>query len=1682
MQKVATTNLKIPKKLLRKSFKWLGYALLGILLLFATIVLLIRTQWAQTKIIGYAAHYYQNKTGTALKIEKLYLTFNGDLLLKGLYAVDQKGDTLVYSQELQAGLSFKSLIDGNIHVSAINWNSLKTRINRAPNGRFSFDYIIDAFASEPQPADTSQSSMPEISIAPILFQDFDLHYLDSTLGMNAHLLLGKLTLKTDDIDLNNLHIALDELVIENTQASLTEFSPSTILEEATNHEIDTSTSADPIIEWQNISLQNVDLSYKSLGDSIKTHAHIGYFLSDGAKVDLGLKEIDLQRLQLSSSDIQLQMLATNAPTDSSKTKTATPKAAESFVWPDWKVAIAEVLLEENHLVYNLGIEIPKPQLFDADHLELSDFELGLKNIKVQPQLFALDVANMAFKERSGFEIKQFETIASFGNEGISAQNLNLQTAHNRFLADLSISYPHIDSLMADVMKTANLRASIKPSSLSIKDAFYFDDSLQYDSLMLQLAAQTVQLSGEVSGFVNDLNLAKVQVNAFENSQLNIDAQISGLPNIESLLLDIPNLQVQTNGSDLAQIAAPQGMAYPKSISLNSKLKGSFDDLLATLELKTSDGNATLKGQFSDLLDAPRAKGQLIAKHLNAAKYAENQDLAPVSFNMEFDASGSDLKSLVISSKMQFQQLAYNQVDYSKLNLQIDVKDQNAVLAIEHHQDYLDFTLLTKAFIDEVDSKAEMDLQLKIADLTTMKLDTNQLKMAFGLTAQFSGNADAFSAGIQLKNGEMKHSGNAFVIEPLTSQMSSAENETKFSISSGFANGKLSANESITTLFSSLESYLADAISSNSTKAPVANNNHLEMAAEFDIYESPFMQNVLAPGLTKMDTIKLSLDFKPAQDVLKLQLIAPNTVYIDMTLDSFEVFVDATNQGIIGKLSFVELLAEPVNIKATELNLALSDSNGQASFVIYDEVQQEVIYVAADITANGESKDIRFDAEHLTLNGEPWQINPENLVQIGDEVAFKDFDISRNKQRVSLQTDDVANALLVNFNAFDLAALTSILNAEQDIATGELNGKIRVEDIGELPAATANIQLNDLVLTDIKIGDLLLDVSNKGYDYYDLSLRLNGENINTTLLGNYTINESEQLIKAKLDIAKINMQLLEAFAPEYVNETAGYINGNFNIEGPVSDPIIDGSLGFANAKLTPRMLGTSFSINQQKIKADNKGLYFSNFTMVDVQGQSSVLRGTVGFEDLGNPSLNLTVSANNFQFLNAKKSQTEDYFGKGLVDIDAKIKGDVNLPKVNANLTLKSGTDITYEIPYTQAQIQEREGIVRFKNMKAPKSAFKDDEVATAPIEGIDLKTNIKIDPQTRFTIIIDPKTGDYLTVQGKANLSFNMEANGQMALVGKYEVNDGAYSMNLYELVKKEFDIIEGSSIVWTGDPLDADMDIIGEYSVLTSSVDLMANEIDLSNASTVNRYRQKLPFDVKLLIGGKILKPEIAFELDLPDNYKNTLDGTVYNRLLRLNENESELNLQVFSLIVFNKFLPSDVAAETGNRTSELARNSVSSLLSNQLNQLSDKYIKGVNLDFDLDSYTDYQSGAGQQRTDLNVSLKKNLFDDRLVLEVSSQVGVEGEETNSQVLGDISVEYLLTEDGQLRVKAYRENQFQDMVEGQVMITGLSILFAKEFDSVQELKKQRKEKRERRKEKRDENKSAPKGDAIIDED
>src|SRR5690606_11058248 len=135
----------------------------------------------------------------------------------------------------------------------------------------------------------------------------------------------------------------------------------------------------------------------------------------------------------------------------------------------------------------------------------------------------------------------------------------------------------------------------------------------------------------------------------------------------------------------------------------------------------------------------------------------------------------------------------------------------------------------------------------------------------------------------------------------------------------------------------------------------------------------------------------------------------------------------------------------------------------------------------------------------------------------------------------------------------------------------------------------------------------------------------------------------------------------------------------------------------------------------------------------------------------------------------------------------------------------------------------------------------------------------------------------------------------------------------------------------------------------------------------------------------------------------------------------------------------------------------SVSQVLSGQLNSFSNSLFggSGLELDFDLDSFQDYQEGTGQTRTQLNVNAQQSLFNDRLVVQVGSQMDVEGSsqasERGNPVFGNVSVEYLLTENGRYRLRGFRKNQFESVIDGQLIITGISVIFNREFNKFWEL-------------------------------
>ena len=101
------------------------------------------------------------------------------------------------------------------------------------------------------------------------------------------------------------------------------------------------------------------------------------------------------------------------------------------------------------------------------------------------------------------------------------------------------------------------------------------------------------------------------------------------------------------------------------------------------------------------------------------------------------------------------------------------------------------------------------------------------------------------------------------------------------------------------------------------------------------------------------------------------------------------------------------------------------------------------------------------------------------------------------------------------------------------------------------------------------------------------------------------------------------------------------------------------------------------------------------------------------------------------------------------------------------------------------------------------------------------------------------------------------------------------------------------------------------------------------------------------------------------------------------LNEDPSALNKQVFALLVLNRFIQENpFETETGG-TSTIIRSTVSKFLSSQINRLSNKVLPGIDLNFDIQSYDDYQTGQAKGRTQVEIGVKKQLFNERLSVQL---------------------------------------------------------------------------------------------------
>jgi hypothetical protein len=430
-------------------------------------------------------------------------------------------------------------------------------------------------------------------------------------------------------------------------------------------------------------------------------------------------------------------------------------------------------------------------------------------------------------------------------------------------------------------------------------------------------------------------------------------------------------------------------------------------------------------------------------------------------------------------------------------------------------------------------------------------------------------------------------------------------------------------------------------------------------------------------------------------------------------------------------------------------------------------------------------------------------------------------------------------------------------------------------------------------------------------------------------------------------------------------------------------------------------------------------------------------------------------------MNKPASRDALYYGTVILDCDIVVTGDQERPIVEMHAELEKGTNLTLVLPESELAVEERRGIVRFVDIVNPPTS-----ILSRPIAGsqgdstesirstIDLTSHITVTRDSKLRIVIDPAAGDSLVIQGDATLSFLVDPSGRITLTGQYEIVQGSYVLSFGGFLKREFAIEQGSSLKWLGSPYNADVDITAAYSVKAAVLDLIQDQLTGISDAERNKYKQEFPIQVHIIMRGKLLSPEIRFKLDLPPDKRGVLNGTVYAKLNELNGQESELNKQVFALLVLGRFLPEqplNVAGGNGG-ISGFARSSVSQLLSTQLNRLSERYIAGAHLAVGVESYEDYSTGSAEGRTQLQLALSKQLFDERVTVQVGGNVDVEGQRSQQKILnnfaGDVKVLYKLTEDGRWQMQVFRENSYEGAIDGQILKTGAGVVFMIEYDKL----------------------------------
>ncbi len=1671
----------LPKKkrtVVAKIANVLSYILVSIVLLFFLAIILIQTAPVQNFVRGKVQNYLQNKLKTKVEIGKLDISFPNSIVLKNVYIEDQTKDTLISGGQLKIDLDMLKLLTNEVQIKEINLENIIAKIKRVnADTVFNFQFIINAFMSNQK--DTSaihDSSSLKMTIDNVVINNARIIYQDVITGDDMNMFITHLDAPIKKFDPTHLYFDIPTFTLTGLKGYYYQNEP-------LKPKIDSALAravAKPGNYFQikntEILLKNIDVDYKSVPTNIFTSLKLSKLIAHPDNLDIKNGKYAFKDMMLDTSDIALLMSNTKAPP-----KTATQIQAKESL-PPFTFTSKDIKIAETHFRLDNSSMPVTHYGMDYGHLDINNLNITAANLLYNSDTTALTIKTASFKEKSGFVLNELNTDFLFTGTETLLKNLYIKTPGTVLRRDLAITYPSLEKL-AQNPASLILDLNIESSSVQLKDILTFAPALRTLPAFAN-PYQVWDLNGRVYGHMNDIHFNDLRFKGLSNTTMFVSGTLKGLPDPKKFVADVDFKYLNTGRKDILSLipkeSVPTAFTLPESISAFGKIKASLNDLVSDITISTSLGSAKLKGSLVNYSNPKLAKYDY-AVNANAIDLGtimkDKATYGILSATFKIKGSGFDPNTANAKTNGVINSIGYNKYTYKNIKFDGSIANGSYTANASVRDPNIDLS-----FVADGVFKGKYPSIRFTADIDSIKTQalhlTPQAIIYHGkIEGDFTNiDPDNLNGNLLITNSVLVNNGERTQLDSVRLFADNSNNQQLIRVQSQFLSAEIKGKYKLTQLADIIQQSIDPYFSLSNKK----NTNPVD-AHDFTITAKAFDNPALRaffPELKRLDSINLAANFS-TQNGMNASVDAPIIIYGPNQIHQIKLNAVTRNNQVEFTSSFSQLKSGTFAVDATTLNGTISNNLINFSLGIRDARAKNKYRLSGTLSQPSlDNYSFQLKPDSLILNYEPWSVNVNNSLQLlnGDIIANQ-FVLNKGDQQLSLNSIGTGTnrPLSIDFKNFNIATLAAFVQTDSLLVDGAVNGNVLIKNYRTQPTFTSDLTINNLSIFKDTLGNVTARVNNNTANVFNANVALTGRGNDVKANGNYYVKpDNNNSYDFNIDITKLQMKSLEGPSLGAIRNASGSLSGNISFKGTIDNPNILGKINFDNTSFNITRLNSFFKVNNESLTIDNNGFAFDTFTIQDTADNNLVVDGRINTTDFKNYAFDLKVNADNFQVLNTTKKVNKLFYGKMVLTTALNIRGTNDEPIVDGSLTVNDKTKFTVVLPQTEPGVVEREGIVRFVDLNAtPEDSLfllPYDSLNVSRLVGFDVSTNITIDRNAEFNLIVDEANGDFINMKGEGLLSAGIDPSGKVTLVGSYQLDEGSYELS-FNFLKRKFDIQKGSRILWTGEPTNADIDVSAVYIANASPLDLVQNQISTTDIAVRNTYRQKLPFEVWLTMKGELLRPAITFDIRLPEDksyiVSKDIISAVQNKLLQIREEPGEINKQVFALLLLSRFVnenPFD-NSNGGLDPAEFARQSVSKLLTEQLNSLAGGLIAGVDINFDLTTAADYTTGEKRNRTDFNVGLTKRLLGDRLTVTVGSNFELEGPRPTNQInnsnniAGNVSVDYNISRDGRYVIRVYRKNEYEGVIEGYIVETGLGFIINVDYDHFKELLQRSKQKK-----------------------